>query len=97
MSPERLFLQLAIVAMEISKAEQLAISVGLDLTLLAERAGDHLLKLGHISQAISSYALSKVQIHLFLCFVFVLFKYMFYPIIGSCRCTLGAGSLVLKI
>lgn len=61
MSPERLFLQLAIVAMEISKAEQLAISVGLDLTLLAERAGDHLLKLGHISQAISSYALSKCQ------------------------------------
>lgn len=72
MSPERLFLQLAIVAMEISKAEQLAISVGLDLTLLAERAGDHLLKLGHISQAISSYALSKVQIHLFL------FLFLFY-------------------
>ena len=60
-SPERLFLQHTVVSAEMSVAEHLAISVGLDITMLAELAAHYLLKGGHIARAIRLYALSKVR------------------------------------
>lgn len=60
-SPERLFLQHAIVTSEMGVAEHLAISVGLDITMLAELAAHFLLKSGHISRAIRLFAVSKTK------------------------------------
>ena len=44
-----------------SVAEHLAISVGLDITLLAELAAHYMLRGGHIARAIRLYTLSKVS------------------------------------
>ena len=60
-SPERLFLQHTVGVAEVGVAEHLAISVGLDITLLAELAAHFLLRGGHVARAIRLYALSKVS------------------------------------
>ncbi|XP_076469360.1 uncharacterized protein LOC143299801 isoform X3 [Babylonia areolata] len=58
-SPERLFLQHTMVSGETGLAEHLAISVGLDITLLAELAAQHLLGQGQVSRAVRLYSISK--------------------------------------
>ncbi|KAL8577369.1 hypothetical protein ACOMHN_038273 [Nucella lapillus] len=58
-SPERLFLQQTMVGGETGVAEHLAISVGLDITHLAELAAQHLLSHGQVSRAVRLYAISK--------------------------------------
>jgi hypothetical protein len=46
---------------EMNVAEHLAISIGLDITHLAELAAQYLLKSDHISQAVRLFSLSKVS------------------------------------
>ncbi|XP_005100274.1 uncharacterized protein LOC101858037 isoform X2 [Aplysia californica] len=58
-SPERLFLHLALTSTETTQAENLAISIGLDLTSLSELAADFLLRRGSFSRAMKLYTLSK--------------------------------------
>ncbi|BFZ08491.1 hypothetical protein BsWGS_11531 [Bradybaena similaris] len=58
-SPERLFLHLALTLPETTSAENLAISIGLDLTTLSELAADFMLKQSCFSKALKLYTLSK--------------------------------------
>ncbi|XP_046564861.1 uncharacterized protein LOC124273631, partial [Haliotis rubra] len=58
-SPERLFLALAIQHTDAAYAESLGISIGLDLTALFEVAADHLLRAGEFSRSVRLYQLSK--------------------------------------
>ncbi|XP_071082712.1 uncharacterized protein [Haliotis cracherodii] len=58
-SPERLFLGLAIQHTDAAYAESLGISIGLDLTALFEVAADYLLRAGEFSRSVRLYQLSK--------------------------------------
>ncbi|RUS76283.1 hypothetical protein EGW08_015955 [Elysia chlorotica] len=58
-SPERLFLHLALVLPETAPAENLAISIGLDLTTLSELAAEFMLKQSHFGKAMKLFTLSK--------------------------------------
>ncbi|XP_059167595.1 uncharacterized protein LOC131949741 [Physella acuta] len=58
-SPERLFLHLAMTLPETTVAENLAISVGLDLTSLSELAAEFMLKQSFFGKAMKLYTLSK--------------------------------------
>ncbi|GFR62453.1 X-linked retinitis pigmentosa GTPase regulator-like protein [Elysia marginata] len=58
-SPERLFLHLAMVLPETTPAENLAISIGLDLTTLSELAAEFMLKQSHFGKAMKLFTLSK--------------------------------------
>ncbi|CAG5123144.1 unnamed protein product, partial [Candidula unifasciata] len=58
-SPERLFLHLALTLPDTASAENLAISIGLDLTSLSELAADFMLKQSCFSKALKLYTLSK--------------------------------------
>ncbi|CAL1526241.1 unnamed protein product [Lymnaea stagnalis] len=58
-SPERLFLHLAMTLPETTVAENLAISIGLDLTSLSELAAECMLKKSYFGRAMKLYTLSK--------------------------------------
>lgn len=58
-SPERLFLHLALVLPETTSAENLAISIGLDLTTLSELAAEFMLKQSYFGKAMKLFTLSK--------------------------------------
>ncbi|ESO84893.1 hypothetical protein LOTGIDRAFT_176095, partial [Lottia gigantea] len=58
-SPERLFLKLAVKNNDASVSESLGISIGLNLSNLFEIAADHLLVLNNTTQALCLYKLSK--------------------------------------
>ncbi|GFO46551.1 X-linked retinitis pigmentosa GTPase regulator-like protein [Plakobranchus ocellatus] len=62
-SPEHLFLHLALVLPETTPAENLAISVGLDLTSLSELAAEFMLKQSHFGKAMKLFTLSKISWH----------------------------------
>ncbi|XP_041350104.1 uncharacterized protein LOC121369224 isoform X2 [Gigantopelta aegis] len=58
-SPEHLFLDLAVGKFDPAYAESLGVSIGLDLTSLFELGADYLLRAGEVSRSIRLYHLSK--------------------------------------